>query len=155
MKPRIGIPDENLQKVANILNVLLADEVVLYMKTRNYHWNVKRPDFSELHKFFENQYEQLAEIMDTVAERTRMIGHYAIGTLSGALKSTRLLEGQDESTADKMIANLLEDHETIIRSIRHEIDVVSEMKDYGTADFITGVMEAHEKMAWMLRSYLG
>jgi len=155
MKPNIGIADSHMLEVAKLLNVLLADEFVLYAKTRNYHWNVTAPNFMELHKFFEAQYEELDEIMDSVAERIRQIGHYALGSLQSFAKETRLTEGQDETTASKMIASLLDDHETIIRQVRNEIDVVgNDHKDAGTADFLTGILKDHEKMAWMLRAHI-
>lgn len=155
MKPNIGISDKNLLETAKLLNILVADEFVLYAKTRNYHWNVTDPNFAALHSFFENQYEQLDEIMDEVAERVRMLGHYSLGTLNAFLKATHLTEDDDFSSAKKMINNLLDDHETIIRTLRKDIDVVNDKyKDTGTADFLTGVMERHEKMAWMLRSHL-
>jgi len=155
MKPNIGISDAHLSETSNLLNSLLADEFTLYAKTRNYHWNVTGPHFSDLHKFFESQYEALDEIMDSVAERVRMLGHYALGTITDFAKSTRLVEGQQADNANKMIQSLLDDHETIIREIRNDINKVNDTcKDAGTADFLTGIMEDHEKMAWMLRAYL-
>ena len=155
MKANIGISEKNLLETAKVLNTLLADEFVLYAKTRNYHWNVTGPSFSELHKFFEGQYEQLDEIIDSVAERVRMLGHFSLGSLRAFLKATGLTEGQDETNAQKMIQNLLDDHEAIIRAVRKDIDIVTDKyKDSGSADFLTGIMEDHEKMAWMLRSYL-
>lgn len=156
MKPNIGISEKNLQAVANILNILLADEFTLYVKTRNAHWNVTGDNFSELHKFFEEQYEKLDEIMDEVAERVRMLGHFSIGSLGDIVKSTRLTEQKaDYGARDNLIRGLLDDHETIIRAIRNEIEpVTNKYHDAGSADFLTGIMETHEKMAWMLRSYL-
>ncbi len=155
MKANIGINDAHLLGTATLLNVLLADEFTLYAKTRNYHWNVAGPSFMEMHKFFEGQYEELDEIMDEVAERVRMLGHYSLGSLNAFAKATRLTEGQDESNTMKMIQSLLNDHETIIRACRNDINTVQDQyKDAGTADFITGVMKSHEKMAWMLRAYL-
>ena len=128
---------------------------MLYAKTRNYHWNVTGSNFAEMHKFFEGQYEQLDEMMDEVAERVRMLGHYSLGSLNAFAKVTRLTEGQDESSTPKMIQNLLDDHETIIREVRNDIETVTDKyKDAGTADFLTGIMESHEKMAWMLRAHL-
>ncbi len=156
MKPNIGISEKNLQAVANILNTLLADEFTLYVKTRNAHWNVTGDNFSELHKFFEAQYEQLDGIMDEVAERVRMLGHFSIGSLNDIVKNTRLTEQKaDYGTQNNLIKGLLDDHEAVIRAIRNEIDPVNnEYRDAGTGDFLTGVMETHEKMAWMLRAYL-
>jgi starvation-inducible DNA-binding protein len=155
MKPNIGISADHLLEASKILNVLLADEFTLYAKTRNYHWNVAGAGFSEMHKFFEGQYEQLDEMIDEVAERIRMLGHYSLGALNAFVKTTRLTEGQDETTIPKMIKNLLDDHETIIRLVRHDINTVTEKyKDAGTGDFLTGIMESHEKMAWMLRAHI-
>ena len=155
MKPNIGIANNHLQSIAKLLNVLLADEFTLYAKTRNYHWNVSGASFSEMHKFFEGQYEELDEMMDEVAERVRMLGHYSLGSLNAFSKATRLTVGQDESNAKKMIQNLLDDHETIIRMCRNDINTLNDKyKDAGNADFVTGIMKSHEKMAWMLRAYL-
>lgn len=155
MKPNIGISEAHLLEIAKRLNVLLADEFSLYAKTRNYHWNVTGRSFSELHVFFEGQYEQLDDIMDEVAERIRMLGHYSLGSLNAFAKATRLVEGDDESTSLKMIQNLLDDHETLIRELRNDINaIIDQYKDQGTGDFLTGLMEKHEKMAWMLRVYL-
>lgn len=152
----IGISTDNRQAVANILNRILSDEFVLYTKTRKFHWNVKGIHFHDLHLFFESQYNQLAEIMDAVAERIRKLGHYSLGTLQQFLKETDLLEHVDDgSSAEVMVEALLEDHETIIKEIRQVLDAIEEKhKDAGTADFLTGIMEQHESMAWMLRSML-
>jgi len=150
----IGISEPNKQAVANELNKLLADEFVLYTKTRKFHWNVEGAQFHDLHLFFEKQYDQIAIMMDNVAERIRKIGHYAIGSMSQFLKEASLLEHEDQETpAAAMLQQLLEDHETIIRRLRNDIDTFQDKyKDAGTADFITGLIEQHETMAWMLRA---
>jgi starvation-inducible DNA-binding protein len=156
MKPNIEIAENHLKESALILNTLLADEYVLYTKTRNAHWNVQGPNFIELHKFFETQYDALDSIIDDVAERIRALGHFALGTLSDFKSLARVSEhNHDFSDQANIIRTLLEDHEAIIRSVRKEIATVADtLKDLGTADFMTGVMEQHEKMAWLLRSHL-
>jgi starvation-inducible DNA-binding protein len=156
MQPNIGIKPENLSAVSHLLNGILADEFLLYTKTRNAHWNVEGPDFHDKHKFFESQYEQLDEIMDEVAERIRILGHYAPATLKDFLQLTRLTEQmREKNDSAGYIRELLADHETIIIAMRECIDrFANEYKDAGTSDFITGLMEEHEKMAWMLRSHL-
>jgi starvation-inducible DNA-binding protein len=150
----IGISEPNKQAVANELNQLLADEFLLYTKTRKFHWNVEGAQFHDLHLFFEKQYNQLAEIMDAVAERIRKLGHYAIGSMNQFLKETSLLEHEDSETSSaSMLQQLLDDHETIIRRLRSDIDKFQDKyKDAGSADFITGLVEQHETMAWMLRA---
>jgi starvation-inducible DNA-binding protein len=156
MKTNLGISDRNRGAVTQILNRLLADEYLLYTKTRNYHWNVLGPQFNDLHKFFEAQYEALNEIVDDVAERARALGGKSLGTLQEFLEVTRLKEhaGKYPNTRT-MISNLLGDHEAVICELRVDLEACGEKYgDMGTSDFLTGLMEKHEKMAWMLRSFL-
>ncbi len=156
MKTAIGIKPENSSEISKALNILLADEHVLYIKTRKAHWNVEGPDFLSIHRFFEEQYKQLEEIIDDIAERIRTLGHYAEATLAAFLEETHLSEeSRERNNSAGFIRILLEDHETIIVSLRANIDRFSEeFKDAGSADFITGLLETHEKMAWMLRAHL-
>jgi len=156
MEPKIGIKEENLAAVAHSLSTILADEFVLYTKTKKAHWNVEGADFYNKHLFFEQQYTQLDDIVDTVAERIRMLGHYAPGTLREYLELTHLSE-QSRSKNDSLsyIKELLADHESIMIHLRENINkYAATLKDMGTSDYITGLMETHEKMAWMLRSHL-
>lgn len=156
MKPNIGITEKNLEGVIKILSTLLADEYVLYTKARNYHWNVVGMQFNDLHKFFQSLYEELNEYIDDVAERIRTLGGNAVATLKEFLDLTRLKEHPGEyPDAKTMLSNLLNDYEAIIRNLRNDIVTVGEeYKDLGTADFLTELMEKHEKTAWMLRSFL-
>jgi starvation-inducible DNA-binding protein len=155
MNPNIGLSDEQRTPVVKILNMLLSDEYVLYTKTRNYHWNILGPQFNDLHKFFEEQYTQLNVVVDDVAERARSLGGWALGTLQEFVQHARLNEYPGQyPNAREMIANLLADHETIVRQLRADLDTVEKHHDMGTNDFLTGLMEKHEKMAWMLRSFL-
>lgn len=157
LKPAIGLTDKSRAGVAAILNTVLADEYVLYTKTRNYHWNVVGPQFNDLHKFFESQYEAIDETIDEVAERVRALGEPSAGSMAEFLKLARLKESASEKklTAEKMIEHLLHDHEALITTLREDLETVaSKFKDTGNQDFLTGLMEEHEKMAWMLRSYL-
>lgn len=154
MKANIGISAENSKAVALILNKTLANEFVLYTKTRNYHWNIESPSFKEIHLFLEEQYTELATVIDEVAERVRKIGHYAEGRLKDFIKLADLDEPEYTDKQNQQIKNLLEDHETMARTIRNDIKTVEEKhKDVGSADFLTGVLKTHEKMAWMLRAY--
>ncbi|WP_312900615.1 Dps family protein [Chryseobacterium taichungense] len=155
MKARIGLTEKNADAVAAELAKLLADEFVLYTKTRNAHWNVTGDNFHAMHIFFEKQYTQLEDLIDSVAERMRKIGHYAPATMKAYLELTHLTE-YSERTNDGLgyMKDLLSDHESIIDFLRGNITPFAEKyKDYGTSDYITGLMETHEEMAWMLRSY--
>ena len=154
MKPDIGITDKNRGAVVGILNRLLSDEYILYTKTRKFHWNVTGPHFHDLHKFFESQYEALNEIVDDVAERARSLGGVSFGTLAEFLKHTGLKEKPAQNPDSQgMISELLGDHEAIIQTLRVGLQACADKYgDMGTSDFLTGLMEQHEKMAWMLRA---
>ncbi len=151
-----GLSETDLAGVGQILNTLLADEYVLYTKTRNYHWNVVGPQFNDLHRFFEKQYEELNEIVDDVAERARSMGSPALGTLREFVDRTRLAEQPGAyPDAMSMISGLLEDHEAVIRALRVDLETCAgQYHDLGTNNFLTDLMEKHEKMAWMLRAFL-
>jgi len=156
MKTNIGIKDEDKQQVSIQLNKLLADEFVLYTKTKKAHWNVVGADFHSKHLFFETQFGQLDDIVDRVAERIRSLGHYAIGSLVEFSANTHLSE-DSRSANDSLgfIRELLEDHDSIIEFLRTGINTFANIyHDQGTSDFVTGLMEDHEKMAWMLRAHL-
>ena len=156
MKPNIGLNETDREAVAEILNTLLSDEFVLYTKTRSYHWNVIGPQFNDLHKFFEQQYEALDDVVDEVAERARALGANALGTMAEFLKRTRLEERSGHfPPAREMLEDLLAGHEAVIRLLRGDLEACGgKYHDAGTSDFLTGLMERHEKMAWMLRAFL-
>ena len=156
MSVNIGLSEEQREGVVRILNTLLSDEYLLYTKTRNYHWNVVGPQFNDLHKFFESQYTALGDIVDDVAERARTLGGNALGTMAEFLKHSRLKEQSGNYPDDRaMLAILLADHEGLIRYLRGDLETCADTyHDMGTNDFLTGLMEQHEKMAWMRRSFL-
>jgi len=156
MKPNIGISKKDLHSVTELLNTVLANEVTLYTKTRKFHWNVSGDSFMELHKLFQNQYQLLEASIDEVAERISKLGSRPIGTLQEFLKLSAIKEHPNSYPASKeMINELLKDHELIIISLRKDIDLCSEKyNDAGTADFLTGLMEDHETISWILRRYL-
>ncbi len=156
MKPNIGLTGEILKEITTMLSTVLADSVVLYTKTRKFHWNVKGESFMELHKLFETQYKKLEEAIDEIAERINKLGTPTIGTMQEFLQITSLKEtpGQYPNQKD-MLKELLADHETVIIALRQHIDDADEkMGDAGTADFLTGLMQDHETIAWTLRRYL-
>lgn len=155
MKANIGLEPKQAESIAEVLSSLLADEFVLYAKTRKAHWNVQGPDFHTVHVYFETLYHELEEYIDDVAERIRQIGHYAPATLKEYLELTHLTEERIEKNDSlSFIKDLLSDHESIIIFLRENIDKIEEEYDFGTSDFLTGLMEKHEKTAWMLRSHL-
>lgn len=152
----IGIKEDNRQAVIDLLQPVLSNLSVIYAKTRNYHWNLTGPRFHTMHLFLEEQYKALGEASDEVAERIRSLGGFSVGTLREFIDKSVLKEEPGvRPPVDVMLENLLADHETIIKGLREDIDKCDDdYEDTGTADFLTGLMEDHEKLAWMLRAHL-
>ena len=157
MIPKIGISEAHLHKNINLLSVVLSDEMTLYIKTRKFHWNVAGESFMELHKLFENQYTQLEQVIDEVAERINKLGGKTIGTMNEFTLLSRIVEHPNKYPVQKtMISELLADHEILITELRKDIDICAdESHDAGTADLLTGILQQHETIAWILRRYLG
>lgn len=152
----IGLSEEQRHGVIDLLNHDLADFYLLLIKTKKYHWDVIGPQFRTLHTLWEEQYEAITVNIDETAERIRALGGYPLGTASGFLEYASIKEHpKDLPSANEMVARLTKDHEQIIRNLRENIDKsTEEFHDEGTADFLTGLMEQHEEMAWMLRSFI-
>jgi starvation-inducible DNA-binding protein len=156
MKINIGLNDEARLEVGQILNLLLADEYVLYATTRDYHWNVTGPEFRSLHRQFEEQYELVAQWIDDVAERARAVGVGARGNWGDLTKAARSSADPGIGLpAEHMLAELLALHEDLIVQLRSDSEACAvRYHDAGTADFLTGLMGSHEKAAWMLRAQI-
>ena len=151
----IGLGEEQRSAIAQKLNALLADEYALYIRTQKFHWNVVGPFFGSLHKLFNDQYDALAENIDAVAERVRSLGFKAIGSLAEFKQGTSLSEDPGKNPdANSMIGLLLEGHEAIIKSLRPLIDLTAQSNDMGTNNFLSGLIEKHEKASWFLRAHL-
>jgi starvation-inducible DNA-binding protein len=151
----IGLEPKTCEQVAGLLNKLLSNEFILYTKTLKVHWNVEGKHFGSLHEFFKQQYEAMLDIVDEVAERARALGVMSFGTIKEFAQHGTLPEHPGENPDDLgMILWLLQDHEAIIRQLRKDVDTTAQLNDMGTNNFLAGLMERHEKMAWMLRSFL-
>lgn len=154
--PKIGISEKKLNAITIGLTVTLANEVALYTKLRKFHWNVAGENFMELHKLFEEHYKIVESYIDDVAERIGKLGAKVIGTMQEFERLTIIKEHPNQfPLAKDMLKELLHDHETIIVELRKEVEeCASKYNDAGTADFLTGLMESHETMSWILRRYL-
>jgi starvation-inducible DNA-binding protein len=154
MEPKIGITKKELESSNNCLTTVLANEMLLYTKTRKFHWNVSGNSFMELHKLFESQYTELEQIIDEVAERISKLGGKAIGTMQEFIDHSVLKENPKTADQKEMIQELLADHETVLKQLRDFIKEIGETQDYGTADFLTALLQKHEEKSWMLRKYV-
>jgi starvation-inducible DNA-binding protein len=150
----IGIAERDRQKIADGLSRLLADNFALYLKTHNFHWNVKGPMFQTLHVMFEEQYNELWTALDAIAERIRALGFPAPGTTSELSKLSSIPEGEGVPEAKEMIRLLVQGHEAVARTARKIFPAVEKASDEPTADLLTQRLQVHEKTAWMLRSLL-
>ncbi len=152
IQPNIGLDSDVRQPVVNILNVTLSNEAVLTQKTRSAHWNISGTRFFERYILFDTQYKQLNDISDKIAERVRMLGGQAFGTFNEFLAHTQL---DEQPTEIPDFLHLLADHEMIVRFLREDAKkCAEEFEDEGTVELLISVMTLHEKMAWMLRSYI-
>ena len=150
----IGINEESRIAIAGGLSRLLADTYTLYLKAHNFHWNVTGPMFNTLHVMFEQQYMELATAVDEIAERIRALGIAAPGSYAQFSELTSVTEETGIPTAEEMIAQLVKDQETVVRTARSVFPVAEEASDEPTADLLTQRMQIHEKTAWMLRSMI-
>ena len=155
-KLNIGLTEDQRAGVVSLLNNDIANAYLTLIKTKKFHWDVVGPQFRSLHQIWEEQYQALTENIDAMAERVRALGGFPVGTAGGFLEHASVKEQPDNiPLATEMVKQLVDDHELIIRSLRDHVDQASEeFHDEGTADFLTGLMEQHEEMAWMLRSFI-
>jgi starvation-inducible DNA-binding protein len=154
MQINTGIPEADRNAIAQGLGHLLADSYTLYLKTHNYHWNVTGPMFQTLHLMFETHYTELALAVDAIAERIRSLGEPAPGSYLAFGKLTKIKEEAGIPKAQDMIKNLVDAHETVIRTARELYPIVQKGGDEASADLLTQRIQLHEKTAWMLRSLL-
>ncbi|MCY3003998.1 MAG: DNA starvation/stationary phase protection protein [Planctomycetota bacterium] len=152
--PNIGIPEKDRERIAQGLSCLLADTYSLYLKTHNFHWNVEGPMFNTLHLMFMDQYTELWNALDLIAERIRALGYPAPGTNKQFAKLTSIPETDGVPAALDMVRLLVEGHEAVARTARSVFPAVDEGEDEASADLLTQRLQIHEKTAWMLRSLL-
>jgi starvation-inducible DNA-binding protein len=152
MDVNIGIDDAARKEISGQLEHLLADTYTLYLKTQNYHWNVTGPMFRSLHLMFEEQYIELRDAVDEVAERIRSLGYPAPGSFAEFSRLTTITESEGAPEAMDMVRGLAEGHETAARTARAVVEAAEAAGDVATADLATVRIETHEKTAWMLRA---
>jgi starvation-inducible DNA-binding protein len=157
MQTQTALTQAHLSEIAHHLNIFLSDEQVLYIKTRNAHWNIEGREFYSMHRFFEAQYKDLEKIIDHLAKRIHILGHYSVATIQAFLALTHLTEKmRGKNNSEGYIKTLLEDHESTIMHLRHSTRQIAEQfEDKGTSDFLNDLVWKHEKIAWILSAHLG
>jgi starvation-inducible DNA-binding protein len=154
MKIEIGIPEKDCKQIGDGLSHLLADSYILYLKTHNYHWNVEGPMFNTLHIMFMEQYTELWNALDLIAERIRALGIYAPASYKKFSQLSSIPESDEHLPAREMIKQLLEGHEAVAKTARKIFPQADAGGDEATLDLLTQRLQVHEKTAWMLRSLL-
>lgn len=152
---RTGLSEEDRRAIAETLSTVLNDTYVLMAKTHLYHWNVRGPQFHSIHVMTEEQYTDLFQATDTIAERIRALGHPAPVELSSMLTSRTVSLGDSLPDAMAMVRALAADHEAVTRSLREAAEFAEEREDFVTHDLLTARLEAHEKTVWMLKATAG
>ena len=132
------------------LEVVLADTYALYLKTQNYHWHVKGPQFKSLHELFEMQYQELAAAVDQVAERILIMGHRAPATFSEFNQLKTIKDGDSSLSANQMVCELAQDNSSLVKDLNQAIKLAQESNDEGTVALLSERIAAHEKAHWML-----
>lgn len=150
---KTGLSEDARAAVVEHMNVILADHYLLLLKTHNYHWNVKGPLFKSLHDLTEDQYDDIFEAIDEIAERIRALGFDAPGTFAEYSKLSKIKEAQAKIPALEMAADLTSSHENLIRNMREALEVADQHSDEVSVDLLTERLQVHEKAAWMLRSF--
>lgn len=150
-----GLSKTDRKDVAQELTKVLADSFAVYLKTHGYHWNVRGPEFFGYHNLLEQQYRDIWAALDDIAERIRALGVLAPQSSSAFGNLTAIKDGDPETAAADMLKELMQDHETLIATVRKALETASDAGDEATADLMTQRLGAHEKFAWMLRSTLG
>jgi starvation-inducible DNA-binding protein len=150
----IGIGVDDRKKIADGLSSLLADTYTLYLQTHNFHWNVEGPMFNTLHLMFMEEYTELWNALDLIAERIRALGFPAPGTYKEFSALASIEETVGVPAAMDMVAILVKGHEAVARTARRLFPMADDAEDESTADLLTQRLQIHEKTAWMLRSLL-
>lgn len=152
---KTGLDEEDRAQLRKGILQVLADTYILYVKTQGFHWNVVGPLFYSLHKLSEEQYRELAEAIDEIAERVRALGYPVPTGLRQFASHGSIKEEEGIPTGEEMIAQLINNHEAISRSLRETITFADDANDQATVDLLTQRLQSHEKALWMLRSIIG
>ncbi len=154
MKPDLGMSDRERKEVAGELVYFLADTYSLYLKSQNFHWNLKGQTFYPSHKLLEEHYEDLADAADEIAERVAALGHYVPASFTAFKKLSQIEEENKKISYKEMFRRLVKGHELIAKKYRPHIVEFQKLHDEISADLLIKRLAIHEKAAWMLRSHL-
>lgn len=151
----IGLRDEDCKKIAEKLNVLLANYSIFYQNTRGAHWNIKGEQFFTLHEKFEELYTGIGAKIDEIAERILTLGYTPKHNYSEYISVSTIKESQEVSDGNKCVEIILDSLRIVIELQREILDISDEANDEGTNGLVSGYITEQEKEAWMYQAFLG
>jgi starvation-inducible DNA-binding protein len=154
-KNAIGLDVKKTEKLAEELNVLLANYSIFYQNTRGFHWNIKGEKFFELHLKFEEIYNDLLLKIDEVAERILTLGFTPQHNYSSYKKTAQINETEKISNGLKAMENIVTSFSIIINQQRDILKLSDEANDEGTNALMSDYIRSQEKLIWMYSAYLG
>ena len=148
--------DNSKKALADALNGLLADYYALYLKTKNFHWHVTGPHFREYHLLFDEQATELIATTDIVAERVRKLGQDTLTSIGAIAAKQRINDHDSTSTnAPKMLKELHDDNETLIKALKDAKDLADKAGDNATDGLLDDWTDQAEQRAWFLAATIG
>ena len=142
------------EAVVKSLRQVVADTYALIGQSHICHWNVRGPAFFSLHIAFEEQYTEMFAAVDEIAERIRAIGSLAPGGLSNLAQMAGIEEIEEDASSDKMVQHLSDSHKKLLDDLKAARDIAAEANDSETEDMMIARIQTHQKMRWMLTSFL-
>ncbi|MGW8121678.1 Dps family protein [Roseivirga echinicomitans] len=150
---RLGYTKMETAELVDALNKLLANYSVHYQKLRNFHWNVKGPDFFDVHEQFEKQYNNAKVAIDDVAERIRVFGQTPLSNMRDYLETSEIKESSTDLSAMEMVSEIIKDYDILLEYMFNVIDVALSNGDNGTVDMVNSMVKYTEKNHWMMTSF--
>lgn len=154
MSNQIGLNADYAKQMNEKLNVYLSNVQLSYMNVRGFHWNIVGKQFYQLHEKFEEVYNGLNEMADEIAERILMLGGTPVHAFSKYTQMATIKEKENVSTADATVKELISDTMVLLNNERELVELAADNGDEGTVGLISGYIEQHEKMLWMLNATL-
>jgi len=136
------------------LRICLANTFLMYFKAHSHHWNVEGIEFSQLHTFLQDLYQELFEASDLLAEEIRAQNAYAPKTLSEMYQYKTVNEGVVADTPKEMLQDLLITNDQVIESLNKAIELATKYNKQGLLNSLPERVDVHNKHGWMIRSHL-
>jgi starvation-inducible DNA-binding protein len=142
---------EAVKNITGALNAVLADVFALYIKTKNFHWHMSGPHFRDYHLLLDEHGDQLFAMTDDIAERVRKIGGITIRSIGHIARLQRISDNDAEYVDPlDMLAELREDNQAILASMREAHDLTSEENDVATTSLLEVWIDQTERRIWFL-----